>query len=111
VLSKLGCGSVSESITFTSQVTGIEEPIKLRTVSLFPNPNNGIFFLDFGINYPNGNPKFTLVDAIGREVKIKIELVSSTRYKIYADRLTAGMYQLKIETAEGAALRKFVLSE
>ncbi|PIY08081.1 MAG: hypothetical protein COZ18_14150 [Flexibacter sp. CG_4_10_14_3_um_filter_32_15] len=112
VISQTGCSSVSQSIIFTAiDITGIEEPIELRTLSLFPNPNNGVFFLDFGKNYPNGTPKFTLIDAIGREIKLKIERISSTRYKIYADKLTGGMYQLKVETLDGAALRKFVLSE
>lgn len=112
VVSQTGCSSISQSIIFTgSDVTGIEEPIQLRTLSLFPNPNNGIFFLDFGTNYPNGTPKFTLIDAIGREINLKVERISSTRYKIYADKLTGGMYQLKIETLDGAALRKFILSE
>ncbi|WP_291722888.1 immunoglobulin domain-containing protein [Bernardetia sp.] len=111
VRSETGCSSVSESIIFNNPVTGIDEPIELRGLSLFPNPNNGIFFLDFGTSYPNGTPRFTLIDGIGREIDIKIEQVSSTRYKIYGQKLTGGMYQLKIETLDGAALRKFVLSE
>lgn len=111
VLSDIGCSSISQSIIFTSQITGIEEPIELRNLSLFPNPNNGIFFLDFGTNYPNGIPKFTLIDAIGRKIDLKIERISSTRYKIYADKLTGGIYQIKVETLDGAALRKFVLAE
>ncbi|AFM06216.1 Leucine Rich Repeat (LRR)-containing protein [Bernardetia litoralis DSM 6794] len=111
ILSEAGCSSISQSIIFTQSITGIEEPIELRSLSLFPNPNNGIFFLDFGTNYPNGTPKFTLIDAIGREIEIKIEHISSTRYKIYADKLTGGMYQLKVETLYGTALRKFILSE
>ena len=111
VRTETGCSSVSEGIIFTSQITGIEEPIELRGLTLFPNPNNGFFFLDFGTNYPNGTPKFTLFDAIGREMEIKIERISSTRYQVYGQQLTGGIYQLKIETLDGAALRKFVLSE
>ncbi len=109
IISQSGCSSVSQSIIFT--ITGIEEPIQLRGISLFPNPNNGIFFLDFGKNNPNGTPKFTLIDAIGRQINLKTERISSTRYKISADKLSGGMYQLKIETLDGAALRKFILSE
>jgi Leucine-rich repeat (LRR) protein len=111
VLSEAGCSSVSQSIVFTSSITGIEEPIELRSLSLFPNPNNGTFFLDFGTKNPNGTPAFTLIDAIGREINIEVERISSTRYKIYAEKLTGGMYQVKVKTGDGAVLRKFVLSE
>ncbi len=111
VISEVGCSSISSSIIFNRQITAIEEPIELRSLTLFPNPNNGIFFVDFGTTYPNRTPKFTLIDAIGREIDLKVEYISSSRYKIYVDKLTGGMYQLKIETVDGAALRKFILSE
>ncbi len=112
VRTQTGCSSVSETIIFTEgQITAIEEPIELRGLTLFPNPNNGSFFLDFGTNYPNGTPKFILIDALGREINLKVDQISSSRYKVYASKLAGGMYQLRIETLDGAALRKFILAE
>ena len=112
IRSEAGCSSVSESIIFTAtDITAIEEPIELRGLTLFPNPNNGTFFLDFGKDYPNGIPKFVLIDALGREISLKVEQISSTRYQVFANRLAGGMYQLRVETLDGTAIRKFVLSE
>ncbi len=112
ILSEAGCSTVSQSIIFNKPITtGIEAPIELRSLTLFPNPNNGIFFLDFGMDYPNGTPKFTVIDGIGRKINLKTERISSTRYKVYADKLTGGMYQILIETVDGAALKKFIISE
>ena len=112
VLTETGCSSVSETIIFTlDDVTGIEEPEELRSLALFPNPNNGSFFIDFGTNIPNGEPIFVLIDAIGRKSNLKIEVVSSMRYKTTTNNLTGGMYYLQIQTKDGLVFRKFVIEE
>ncbi len=109
VLTEAGCSSVSETIIFT--ITGIEEPKEFRTLQLFPNPNNGNFFIDFGTNTPNGEPAFVLIDAIGRKILLKTQKISSIRYKIKTNNLTAGMYYLQIQTKDGLAFRKFIIEE
>ncbi len=112
VKTESGCSSISETIIFTADdITGIEEPIELRDLSIFPNPNNGTFFIDFGTNTPNGKPTFILIDAIGRKIILKTKYVSSTRYKVNTNKLSGGMYYLQIETKDGLAFRKFVIEE
>ncbi len=112
ILTESGCSSVSETIIFTAdEVTGIEEPIELRNLAIFPNPNNGNFFIDFGTNNPNGEPNFVLIDAIGRKIVLKKERISSIRYKIRTTNLSGGMYYLQIQTKDGLAFRKFVIEE
>ena len=111
VLTESGCSSISETIIFTQRVTGIDEPKELRNLSIFPNPNTGNFFIDFGTNTPNGEPTFILIDAIGRKVILKTEKISSTRYKVITNKLTGGMYHLQIQTKDGLAFRKFVIEE
>ncbi|WP_375560557.1 BspA family leucine-rich repeat surface protein [Bernardetia sp. OM2101] len=112
VLTESGCSSVSETIIFTAdEVTGIEEPIELRNVDIFPNPNTGNFFIDFGTSTPNGEPTFVLIDAIGRKIILKTERISSTRYKVNTTNLTGGMYYIQIETKDGLAFRKFFIEE
>jgi Leucine-rich repeat (LRR) protein len=112
VLTEAGCSSVSETIIFTTdEVTGIEEPKELRNLEIFPNPNNGNFFVDFGMNTPNGEPTFILIDAIGKQLILKTERISSARYKVNTTNLTGGMYYIQIQTKDGLALRKFVIEE
>jgi Leucine-rich repeat (LRR) protein len=111
VLTESGCSSVSETIIFTQTVTGIEEPKELQDLAIFPNPNKGNFFIDFGTRTPNGEPIFVLIDAIGRKLVLKTERISSTRYKVNTTNLTGGMYYLQIETKDGLAFRKFVIEE
>ncbi len=111
ILTESGCSSVSETIIFTQTVTGIEEPKELQDLEIFPNPNNGNFFIDFGTSIPNGEPTFILIDAIGRKIILKTERISSTRYKVNTTNLTGGMYYLQIETKDGLAFRKFVIEE
>ncbi len=106
-----GCTSVSETIIFTQTITGVEEPIELRNLNIFPNPNNGKFFIDFGTNTPNGEPIFTLIDAIGRKIALKTKRISSTQYQVETTNLTGGIYYLQIQTEDGFALRKFVIEE
>jgi hypothetical protein len=112
VLTESGCSSVSETIIFTTdEVTGIEEPKELRNLALFPNPNNGNFFIDFGAITPNGEPNFVLIDAIGRKINIQTERISSTRYKTKTTNLAGGIYYIQIQTKDGIAFRKFVIEE
>jgi hypothetical protein len=111
VLTQSGCSSVSETIIFTQTITGIEEPKELRNLAIFPNPNNGNFFIDFGINIPNGEPIFTLIDAIGKKLVLKTERISTTRYKVNTTNLTGGMYYIQIQTKDGLVFRKFVIEE
>ncbi|WP_338814216.1 choice-of-anchor D domain-containing protein [Bernardetia sp. Wsw4-3y2] len=111
VLTESGCSSVSEIIIFTDITTGIEEPKELKELALFPNPNNGSFFIDFGTNTPNGDSKFILIDAIGRIINVKTEQISSTRYKAKTNNLAGGIYYLQIQTKDGIAFRKFVIEE
>ena len=112
VLTESGCSSVSETIIFTQdEVTGIKEPKEFRNLAIFPNPNNGNFFVDFGTTTPNGEPSFILIDAIGRKINLKTERISSTRYKVNTTNLTGGMYYLQIQTKDGLAFRKFVIEE
>ncbi|WP_338766988.1 choice-of-anchor D domain-containing protein [Bernardetia sp. ABR2-2B] len=112
ILTETGCTSVSETIIFTTDgVTGIEEPKELRELALFPNPNNGAFFIDFGTIAPNGQASFVLIDAIGRKINLKTQKISSTRFKAKTINLAGGIYYLQIQTKDGLAFRKFVIEE
>ncbi|WP_338812918.1 BspA family leucine-rich repeat surface protein [Bernardetia sp. Wsw4-3y2] len=111
VSTETGCSSISEIIIFTKTITAIEEPKELRNLEIFPNPNNGNFFIDFGTASPNGEPTFILIDAIGRKVVLKTEQISSSRYKVKTTNLVGGMYHLQIQTKDGLAFRKFIIEE
>ncbi|WP_338763754.1 BspA family leucine-rich repeat surface protein [Bernardetia sp. ABR2-2B] len=111
VLTEAGCSSISETILFTKTITAIEEPKEFRDLEIFPNPNNGNFFIDFGTITQNGEPTFILIDAIGRKITLKTERISSSRYKIKTNNLAGGMYHLQIQTKDGIAFRKFVVEE
>ncbi len=111
VSTETGCSSISETIIFTKTITAIEEQKELQNLEIFPNPNNGNFFIDFGTVSPNGKPTFILIDAIGRKVVLKTEQISSSRYKVKTTNLTGGMYHLQIQTKDGLAFRKFIIEE
>ncbi len=112
VLTESGCSSTSQTIIFTADdVTGIEESKEFQNLSLFPNPNEGAFFIDFGTILPNGKPVFKLIDAIGRKVNLTIKPISSLRYKVETHNLAGGIYYLQIETKDGVVFRKFVMEE
>ncbi len=112
VLNQFGCSSISETIIFTADdVTGIEEPKELRSLVIFPNPNDGIFFIDFGAVLPNGEPNFSIIDALGRQINLKTERISSSRHRATTNNLAGGIYYIQIQTKDGVAFRKFILEE
>ncbi len=74
-------------------VVGLEENV-LGSVSIFPNPSNGISYID--IENPNGYTlRMNLVDITGKTVTENI-LLNSTRNEINTKNLNAGLYFLNI---------------
>jgi hypothetical protein len=72
---------------------GAESPI----VTLFPNPNSGIFSLQIE-GYANSTFDLMVYDALGRRVYFKTVDITTTQYteNISLDNLPGGMYQVKL---------------
>ena len=72
---------------------GIEENV-LGNVSIYPNPSNGISFLE--VQNPNGfRLTMSIVDITGKMVRENV-VITSTRNEINTKNLNAGLYFLNI---------------
>jgi hypothetical protein len=78
-----------------------------KNISLFPNPNNGTFELDF----PHGEiSQVQVFDVSGKLIWEKIEAVENS-VTIYLQNIANGIYFLKGKTAEGVFYKKIVVGE
>ena len=100
-----GCGS--DTITQVVQADGIMENLALTGYSLFPNPTEGNFYIQFTAA-TNGAVTIELFDLAGKQmlnVK-KAEQHAGLVVEIETGDLAAGMYFVKISDASGSSVAK-----
>ena len=84
-----------------------------RTFNLYPNPNSGIFNLDFYWNSDH-SVKAHIIDLVGNktEIDLNIELKkgwNSIQFNIDEFNLSTGMYFLKLESNRKYLFEKFII--
>lgn len=95
-------GCTNTSTCFTISNINIEESEMLNSISIFPNPSNGIFFM-------NGLPEDAEIRILNPEGKL-IHILKAMNGQISFDLSaeTAGIYFVKIQSKSGMAIRKIV---
>lgn len=101
-----------DSVMVSFKICGGIEEIAGVGVQVFPNPNSGIFTLEFNalkqekldvsILAPSGETVFA---------KRNLEISGVTREKIDVTRLSQGAYLLKVSNGSGTMLRKIVIQK
>jgi len=106
------CNTVSQNIdmmiTLVSCIPlGIEENLLNNETSLYPNPNNGKFTL----NYVGTEAltKLTVIDIIGKTIQTLSFDSYNANHSIDLTHLTKGVYFVKIQTNNAVATKRVVL--
>lgn len=102
-----GCTSMfCDSITILS--TGIEAPVFLREIGLYPNPTRGALFLSIPDGFPLKPMQVSVMDLTGRELlHVTIPPTApSTVHEVDLSAFAAGSYLLRMKTSKGEVVRK-----
>lgn len=103
--------AVSDS-PFPQTSTNIDDVFE-STFNLYPNPNSGIFNLDFYWN-SNHNVKAHIIDLVGNKIEIDLNFElkkGSNSIQINLDEfnLSSGLYFLKLESNKKYLFEKFII--
>lgn len=100
-----GCSDTSACMNINS--TGVANLGNFETVTIFPNPSQGIFFIEME-GMSNYNYTFNLFDITGKIV-LSAELISS-RTEIDTSKLLNGIYIVEIQTQSAKQQYRIVLN-
>ena len=90
--------------------TSLPRGLTFNNLSLFPSPNNGDFFVEFGLPKPQSVTMF-VINSLGQEVYTTGEQfpAGDQKVRIRLDDMPAGVYFLQFETGSEEATLKFVV--
>lgn len=95
---------------FTVGVTlGLDEKSLNRDINVYPNPNDGIFYIEMEGDLGN-NAQVQVIDLMGRVITTK-KMNTSEKYsnaKIEMENTPSGQYILKIQTNDSVYTKNFV---
>lgn len=101
------CEGSSYNIEFTS--TGVADLSNIYDIRVYPNPTNNNFTLevDFGKRVSG---TISLIDLAGRQIMTPetIKDASSIRRTFDVEHLSLGVYQLRLVTADGVAIKRII---
>lgn len=90
--------------------TGITQPDKANSISLYPNPNSGNFILSYFLNN-NINADFKIMDVTGRKVYSTIISGTDGKQTISVNDLSNGIYFYQITNDKETFQGKFVVEK
>jgi PKD repeat protein len=102
-----GCSSAS-SESFNHNVIGIEK-ISAENFSVFPNPSNGTFTVNF-TSVHKGEIKIHVFNALG-ELVYAINSEAAKDHKVDLSSFAAGIYMIRVSTNDGATQKKILLQK
>ena len=83
------------------------EEIVIEGLSIFPNPSNGVFT----INWSEGTSlDFEVFDVLGRSILKNKTTDGNTSYIIDMNSYTSGFYLLKIDSGDKQTTKKLILN-
>ena len=88
--------------------TSTEIPDNFVALKVFPNPVSEQLFIEANL-LENEIVNISLVNIMGQTVKVDTASGTNIRTTIEVTELAAGTYFLRLETKEGAAIRKVVI--
>ena len=102
-----GCTSVDSVEILVEQCTDINDIDKGLAVSVYPNPNNGVFNINVSSSHIQKGT-LSISDATGREV-FKKELTLNAKQSIAAPQLSKGVYTINLIGEKGRAVNRIVV--
>lgn len=106
------CLLFGEATTFNSScVSAIEDVIDVANIILFPNPNNGLFNVEFDLNQVS-DITITIIDITGRKVLAHNYPNTTNRFSETFDlknNLHSGFYFLDIQIGNEHTQKKFIV--
>jgi hypothetical protein len=105
-----GCVSIASMPFFYNFVpTGVNDPTLNSSLSIYPNPTEGKFVLEGGLE-KSGTINLTLTDALGR--MLASEVIESNglqfRHELNVADYASGVYFLQVETNGKSAVKRVV---
>lgn len=100
------CNSNSSITLNVSACTSINNIVSDNAITIYPNPNNGVFMISTSANIENLN--ITVINALGQTVKTQT-IKNSNQTTIDMNMESKGVYYLKANTSEGTKLFKLIL--
>ncbi|MBI3521210.1 MAG: PKD domain-containing protein [Bacteroidetes bacterium] len=100
------CSSNSILVLNVSTCTGITNLSASNSISIFPNPSNGVFTITSSSAYDKMD--ITIINAIGQIVKTE-SMKNMNQTTIDLSKMSKGIYYVKAETSEGNKLFKLIL--
>ena len=105
-----GCVSIGSALVTFYDCTGVNEISGLQSVAIVPNPNDGVFSVQFVTNKPK-NMDIQILSASGqnyyKEGNIQIE--GTMNHNIRLEGINPGIYYLVISAKEGKVIQKFLV--
>ncbi len=100
---------VTSNIIKVSVLTGVDDVNGANTITLYPNPNNGMFTVKGSLN--NKEAEMAIINAVGQTVYKKNITTKNGEINEEADvrNLAAGMYLLRIKTGESIQNIRFII--
>jgi len=95
--------SLSEAISYQKVPTGIEE--YASQIKVYPNPATGTVFVELPLEW---QAKLTLVDGMGRELKVSMT-TNQQKCELSLTDIKGGVYTLHIETLKGIFVKKLIV--
>lgn len=102
-----GCNSYDTINIRVEECVGINEIDKGLVVSVYPNPNNGIFNLNVSATQAQ-NATITITDAIGKEVFNKQVSIGADQ-SVSVPQLSKGIYTINLKGEKGRAVSRVVV--
>jgi hypothetical protein len=107
IVTKNGCSYTSKCNTVV--VTGINPISAVNSLSVYPNPNNGLFNLV--LNDLDGNATITISDISGRVVYVKSISVNKSYTEIVdLSGLAKGVYTLQFKNSKSVLTNKLLIN-
>jgi PKD repeat protein len=105
------CGTSTYTQTITITQVGIVDADLANTLSIYPNPNTGVFTVSFEFNTAK-DVRVDLVDVTGRIISSEERYgVTSYRHDMGSEDLANGVYFVRITTSEGTAVQKIAVQK
>lgn len=102
-----GCTSVDTVEIIVVECVGINDIDKALTISVYPNPSNGIFKLNISAAQMQQGV-VSITDAVGREVFNKQVTIGTTQ-SISVPQLSKGIYTIDLKGEKGHAVSRIVV--
>ena len=100
---------VKEKITTNSESSGLKENTEQNSISIYPNPSNGAFYLNS--TKPINTYEIKVIDLTGRTIMMQNLLEVGNSARIELNYLNNGIYFLYISSKSGNFVEKIVIQK